>query len=342
MRLRKAVYALSLNVSRLSIGATTRRASLMDYPLAAAGPHRLDILLIMPRRTTVHWSAATYYCVDPGVLGLRRKIVAQALGLAFDQATIDAAREAQQVGMVAVLDDASVVEDQNAVELAHRRQTVGDDERRAAPHQRFHGVLDQGLRLAVETRGGFIQDQDRRIGQEGARNRDPLALAAGELDAALADQRGIALWQPLDEGVGMGQPRRRFDLHRRGVGPPISDVLGQRAVEEQRFLLHDRHLPAQALLRDVGDILPVDRDAAAIEVVQPLHELDEGRLARARPSDKADALARRDADRQGVVDLPVERRIAKAHLVELDVAARDRHLRGTGPVLDAERLLVES
>ena len=132
----------------------------------------------MPRRTTVHWSAATYYCVDTGVLGLRRKIVAQPLGLAFDQATIDAAREAQQVGMVAVLDDASVVEDQDAVERAHRLQRVRDDERRAAPHQRLHGVLDQGLRLAVETRGGFIQDQDRRIGQEGARNRDPLALAA--------------------------------------------------------------------------------------------------------------------------------------------------------------------
>src|SRR5260370_42330492 len=129
-------------------------------------PHRLNTLFIMPRRTTVYWSAATYYCVDPGVPGLRRKIVVQALGLALDQATIDAAREPQQGGMVAVLDDASVVEDQNAVELAHRRQTVGDDERRAAPHQRVHGVLDQGLRLAVETRGGFIQDQDRRIGQE--------------------------------------------------------------------------------------------------------------------------------------------------------------------------------
>ena len=40
MRLRKAVYALSLNVSRLSIGATTRRASLMetDYPSLLPAP----------------------------------------------------------------------------------------------------------------------------------------------------------------------------------------------------------------------------------------------------------------------------------------------------------------
>ena len=99
--------------------------------------------------------------------------------------------------MVAVLDDASVVEHQDAVELAHRRQAVGDDDGRAAAHQRVHGVLDQGLRLAVETRGRLIEDQDRRIGQEGARDRDPLALAAGELHAALADQRGVALRQPL-------------------------------------------------------------------------------------------------------------------------------------------------
>ena len=45
------------------------------------------------------------------------------------------------------------------------------------------------LRLAVEARGRLVQDQDRRIGQEGARDRHPLALAARQLDAALADQR---------------------------------------------------------------------------------------------------------------------------------------------------------
>src|SRR5580692_12232563 len=48
MRLRKAVYALSLNVSRLSIGATTRRASLMetDYPPRCRRPPPAGYIII--------------------------------------------------------------------------------------------------------------------------------------------------------------------------------------------------------------------------------------------------------------------------------------------------------
>ena len=43
---------------------------------------------------------------------------------------------------------------------------MGDDQRRAATHQAVHGVLDQGLGLAVEAGGGLVQDQDRRIGRK--------------------------------------------------------------------------------------------------------------------------------------------------------------------------------
>src|SRR4030095_4675892 len=94
-------------------------------------------------------------------------------------------------------------------------------------------------------------------------------------------------WRPPPpslEAARAAEPCRRLDLGRRGARPAIGDVVGQRAMEQQRLLLHDRHLPSQALLADASDILPVDRDATAIEVVQPLHQLDEGRLARARPS----------------------------------------------------------
>ena len=67
-------------------------------------------------------------------------------------------------------------------------------------------------------------------------------------------------------------------------------------MEQHRLLLHDRDLPRAATPASTSAISwPSISDAAAVEVVQPLDELDEGRLARARPPDKADALARRDA-----------------------------------------------
>jgi len=67
---------------------------------------------------------------------------------------------------------------------------VGHDERRAPLHEQLQGSLDAALRLGVEGRGGLVEDQDGGVLEEGARDRDPLALTAGQTCAALADARG--------------------------------------------------------------------------------------------------------------------------------------------------------
>ena len=54
-------------------------------------------------------------------------------------------------------------------------------------------LLHQPLGLGVERRGGLVQDQDRRVLQDRAGDRDPLALAAGEPAAALADHGVVAV-----------------------------------------------------------------------------------------------------------------------------------------------------
>ena len=50
--------------------------------------------------------------------------------------------------------------------------------------------LDAGFRLDVERAGGLVEDQDRRVLQDGAGDGDALALAARERGAALADDEG--------------------------------------------------------------------------------------------------------------------------------------------------------
>ena len=69
--------------------------------------------------------------------------------------------------------------------------------------QRAQAVLDQRLALAVEARGRLVEDQDARIGEDRARDRDALALAARQLHAALADDRVVPLLELLDELVGV-------------------------------------------------------------------------------------------------------------------------------------------
>ena len=75
--------------------------------------------------------------------------------------------------------------------------------------------LDRRLGGRVDRGGGVVEDQDPRVGEQGAGDRDPLALAAGEGQAALADPGLVAVGQLADEAVGLGPPRRRFDLLQR-------------------------------------------------------------------------------------------------------------------------------
>ncbi len=59
--------------------------------------------------------------------------------------------------------------------------------------------LDQPFALGVEVAGGFVEDEDSRVGQNGPGDGDPLPLSAAEFDAPFADDRVIAVRQLLDE-----------------------------------------------------------------------------------------------------------------------------------------------
>ena len=75
---------------------------------------------------------------------------------------------------------------QDAVGALDRREPVGDDEARAALHQRLHALLDQRLGERVHRAGRLVHDEDLRLGQHRARQADELLLPDGEQVAALA------------------------------------------------------------------------------------------------------------------------------------------------------------
>ena len=126
---------------------------------------------------------------------------------------------------------------------------------------------------------------------------------------------------------------RALDLLAGRAGLAVGDVLRQRAVEQDRLLLHDRDLRAQAGLRHAGDVVAVDRDAPAIHVVQPLDQLDERGLARAGEADQPDLLARADGDAEPVIE-----RLMMAAIVKDDTIECDRPCRitiGLAPILSS-------
>src|SRR5271155_192104 len=82
-------------------------------------------------------------------------------------------------GVRSALNDAPCFDDQNLVRAAYRGQAVGDDESGAPTHQVAQALLDERFGFGVEARSGLVENQDARVGQDGARDGDALALASG-------------------------------------------------------------------------------------------------------------------------------------------------------------------
>src|SRR5437588_5409131 len=98
-----------------------------------------------------------------------------------------------------------------------------DQEAGAALHQVSHRFHDYGRCFMIYGTGGFIKDQDGSVFEEGASERNALALSAGEANTPLADLCLVTCGQILDELVDVRCLRRSNDLLPAGGGPGICD-----------------------------------------------------------------------------------------------------------------------
>ena len=97
--------------------------------------------------------------------------------------------------------------------------------RESASSACLHGALG----LGVQGAGRLVEDQDRRVAQDGAGDGEALLLAAGEAVAALADDGVVAVGQRGDVVVDLGaRARRRSSSASRGVRLGEAQVLARR------------------------------------------------------------------------------------------------------------------
>src|SRR5579863_6767676 len=71
--------------------------------------------------------------------------------------------EGEELGVVAALNDSSLLHDQDLVGAADGGEPVGDDEGGAVLHELRESGLDHGLGLGVERTGGLVEDEDARL-----------------------------------------------------------------------------------------------------------------------------------------------------------------------------------
>jgi hypothetical protein len=78
----------------------------------------------------------------------------------------------------AALDDASAVEHDDLVGVAHRAEPVCDYHDRAAAVEILEVLHDDALVVRIERAGGFVEEQIVRVLVNGARDQHALTLTA--------------------------------------------------------------------------------------------------------------------------------------------------------------------
>ena len=121
--------------------------------------------------------------------------------LQLHQAPVGAARPHELV-VRAGLRDLALVDDENAIDVAHGRETVGDDQRRASVRQLVHGFL-QKTDLQGPLDPGGLKDQYDHLVQCGA--------LIPPVENAELDWEGLAAFWSSDVGADLRTQPGKFE-----------------------------------------------------------------------------------------------------------------------------------
>mmetsp|Transcript_27444 Transcript_27444/g.88235 ORF Transcript_27444/g.88235 Transcript_27444/m.88235 type:complete len:289 (-) Transcript_27444:910-1776(-) len=207
------------------------------------------------------------------------------------------------------------------------REAVCNGDRRplVLRHDAVQRRLHHPLPGRIQRRRRLVQQQHRRLANDGASNRHPLLLAARKHASAEAHLRAVAVGEAVHhKAVRVRRPRRLLDLVLRGALLAVANVLGDGALEEHRLLPHQPKLGAEPAQVERADVDTVEGDRAALRVIEALEQRDESRLAAAGRAAQRHRLPRADRERVAAAHLDRRRRrVGKVHVDHLDGAAHD-------------------
>ena len=222
------------------------------------------------------------------------------------------------------LHDPAFPKHKNYIRILDRRQPMRYRDRGPSLRRPLQRRLHYSLRLRIQRRGGFVQEQEPRFPDQGAGDGDALFLAAGELEAAGAAARAEAFGERLDEVPGVGLLAGVDDLVFCGgrlvlhVVDAEGDVVAHGAGEEGRFLLHEGNLVAVDARGESRHGLVSDGDGAGSRVVEAFEEGHHGRLAAARGAYEGGELAGLDGHAEVFEDEGFALSVMKVDVVEND------------------------
>lgn len=147
-----------------------------------------------------------------------------------------------ELGMVPLLDEVPVVEDEDSIGAGCGIEIVGDDENRVRGREPLCGMDNKAGVLRIECGGGFVQNRQWCGFRQGTRDADALSLATGEAAATRTDGGVDAFGKTIDERGEASVLDRRGDR-----------VVGDRAITEPDVVLN-RALEQLIVLEGEGEL----------------------------------------------------------------------------------------
>ena len=206
-------------------------------------------------------------------------------------------RRRHELGCSAVLQDVAVHDHADPVcQRGGVLEIVGDEDRRLGElaQQLVQLDPDRGLRVGVEGRQWLIEQEDTGLERQCARERDALALSAGEVtDASLRQVRDL---EALEQVVHRCAPRStepdvREDVEMRKQGVLLEEVAHPASL--------GRHVDA---CRRVEPRAIAERDDAAARPKQSRDDAQDRRLPAPERSDERNRVAVGDGQLDGGVE----------------------------------------
>ena len=146
---------------------------------------------------------ALYAEGGPGSLRVREFTTLPVCELQGAQLRVEAVLLDQAV-MVAAFDDLARFQDIDPVGFAHGGEAVGDDDGGAALAEFIERFLHACFGIGVQRAGGFVEQEDRRVFEDGAGDGDALALTARKVRAFGPGLRIVSARQAQNEVMGVG------------------------------------------------------------------------------------------------------------------------------------------
>jgi len=172
--------------------------------------------------------------------------------LSVDEVLVDSSH-VDELLVVALLDDLTVLENHNLVGILDGTESVGNDDDGLASlvNQLIESSLDLEFRLSVKGRSSFIKENDVRVANESSGNSHSLLLASRETHSSFSYNGVVAFREDglvHDEVVAVGILAcglKHFQgclLILASQVDTIEDVISDGVGEKNRLLLHDSHL----------------------------------------------------------------------------------------------------